>query len=223
MEYLHRNGYETCSVPEAFHRLNADTRPEVKSVAITFDDGYRDFYRNAFPVLSQFGFIATVFLPTAHIGESQLQFKGRDCLTWSEVRELQKHGMHFGSHTVSHPQLVNLGEDAIKFEIVSSKRSIEEKTGCAADTFAYPYAFPQANIEFRKMLRDSLRGAGYQNGVCTIVGRAKRSSDPFSIERLPINSFDDAALFQAKVTGGYDWVSKLQFASKALRSQTERV
>jgi hypothetical protein len=68
------------------------------------------------------------------------------------------------------------------------------------------------------MLRDSLRQAGYQNGVCTVVGRARRSSDPFFMERLPVNSCDDTALFQAKLAGAYDWISKSQYVVKMVKA-----
>ena len=71
-------------------------------MVITFDDGYRDFYRQAFPVLNQYGFSATVFLPTAHVGERAVAFKGKECLTWGQVRELQS-GRAFFRFSYGHP------------------------------------------------------------------------------------------------------------------------
>ena len=62
------------------------------------------------------------------------------------------------SHTVTHPQLRELSSHAVNEEIVDSKQTIEEKLGCEVDSFAYPYAFPQADTDFTKMLRNSLRG-----------------------------------------------------------------
>jgi peptidoglycan/xylan/chitin deacetylase (PgdA/CDA1 family) len=223
MEYLCKNQYQTCNLAHAAAFLRSDTGKTVKHVVITFDDGYRDFYEEAFPVLNRFGFTAIVFLPTAYIGEGTLQFKGRDCLTWSEVRELQKYGISFGSHTVTHPQLRSLNEIAIEKEIVNSKRSIEEKTGCAVNSFAYPYAFPQTETEFKKMLRELLLRAQYQSGVCTMVGRAKFNSDPLFMERLPMNSFDDTALFRAKLEGAYDWISKSQYLVKVAKTTATRI
>jgi peptidoglycan/xylan/chitin deacetylase (PgdA/CDA1 family) len=214
MRYLHQSGYNTCSLMQAMDLLGANAgdaaRTIAKTVVITFDDGYRDFYHSAFPVLNQFGFTATVFLPTAYIGERTLQFKSRDCLTWSEVRELQKCGISFGSHTVTHPQLRDLSKQNVEKELVDSKKAIEEKTGRAVDSFAYPYAFPQADTTFKKTLGESLRNAGYRSGVCTKAGRAGCTSDPLFMERLPINSFDDTPLFQAKLAGAYDWIGRPQ-------------
>ena len=219
MEYLYRNGYQSSSLAEAIALLKGDIRSVAKRVVITFDDGYRNFYQTAFPVLNRFGLTATVFLPTAYIGETTLKFNGQDCMTWAEVRELQRYGILFGSHTVTHPQLRTLGKDAIEKEVANSKSTIEEKTGCAVDSFAYPDAFPQAEIEFKKMLREALRRAGYRTGVCTTVGRAGCGTDPYFMERIPVNSCDDMALFQAKLSGAYDWISRFQSAVKMAKTR----
>jgi peptidoglycan/xylan/chitin deacetylase (PgdA/CDA1 family) len=217
MKYLHESGYTTCSLAQAIQHLQ--TQAASKLAVITFDDGYRDFYQHAFPALNHYGFSATVFLPTAYIGEHPIQFKGKDCLTWAEVRELNWHGILFGSHTVTHPQLRELSIAAVNEEITDSKATIEEKLGSAVDSFAYPYAFPQADSDFTKMLRDSLRRAGYRNGVSTIVGRASRTSEPLFLERLPVNSCDDRALFNAKLAGAYDWISTSQYVTKMVKAR----
>jgi peptidoglycan/xylan/chitin deacetylase (PgdA/CDA1 family) len=221
MAYLRGNDYTACSLAQALDQLRSGTPTASKPVVITFDDGYSDFYREAFPILNRYGFCATVFLPTAYIGDSPTQFKNKDCLTWAEVRELSYHGMLFGSHTVTHPQLRELSPAEINHELVNSKKKIEEKLGSAVDSFAYPFAFPQTEPEFTKVLRDSLRQAGYQNGVCTIVGRANRSSDPLFVERLPVNSCDDFALFTAKLSGAYDWIAKIQRVNKIAKARLQ--
>jgi peptidoglycan/xylan/chitin deacetylase (PgdA/CDA1 family) len=219
MKYLHENGYRTASLPEIVGQLQGKGAVVDKQVVITFDDGYRDFYHHAFPALSQYGFSATVFLPTAYIGDHPVQFKGKDCLTWADVRDLNKNGILFGSHTVTHPQIRELSAPAINAEISNSKATIEEKLGSAVGSFAYPYAFPQTDSDFTKTLRDSLGRAGYQNGVCTIVGRATRHSQPFFLERLPVNSCDDRALFSAKLAGAYDWIGTSQYLTKMVKTR----
>ncbi len=222
LQQLHHWGYTTCNLAQAMQGLRDKTQPAAKVVVITFDDGYRDFYSAAFPLLNRYGFSATVFLPTAYIGELPVAFKGKDCLTWAEVRELHRHGIQFGSHTVTHPQLHELSPGKIQEEIVNSKRTIEEKLGSAVDSFAYPYAFPQTDAGFKTMLRDTLSRAGYQNGVCTIVGRAKPTSEAFFLERLPMNSCDDSALFEAKLRGAYDWIAPAQFLAKLGKGYRKR-
>ena len=213
MESLQQAGFSVVGLAEAIRRC---TEPDSvkRGVVITFDDGFRNFYTDAFPVLNRYGFTATMFLPTAHIGETQLHFKGKECLNWSEVRELQKHGISFGSHTVTHPQLHDCDARSIKQEIVGSKQTIEQKLGCAVQSFSYPYAFPETDARFKRRLREELRQAGYENGVCTTVGRPGPTSDPFFLKRLPVNSDDDPQLFLAKLAGSYDWLAKPQFLVK---------
>jgi peptidoglycan/xylan/chitin deacetylase (PgdA/CDA1 family) len=218
MAGLNNEGYTPCGLALALNYLQSGTRGATKPVVITFDDGYADFYREAFPVLHRYGFSATVFLPTAFIGDCPVPFKGKDCLTWREVRELSNHGIAFGSHTVTHPQLRALSASAINEEIVSSKKTIEERIGRAVESFAYPFAFPQNDVGFVASVRESLESAGYENGVCTIVGRGNRDSDPFFLERLPVNSSDDARLFQAKLAGAYDWIATPQRLVKMAKS-----
>ena len=218
MAYLEDHGYRTASLAEALRGLRDPAAAAItassRSVVITFDDGYSDFYQNAFPILERHGFTASVFLPTAYIGDERRQLKGRECLTWSEIRELQRHGISFGSHTVTHPQLRDLDAQAVKEEVVASKQTIEQKLGCAVESFAYPYAFPETEGEFKGRLRDLLGQAGYKNGVCTTVGRADSASDTFFLRRLPVNSDDDPRLFEAKLEGAYDWLAKPQYLMK---------
>jgi peptidoglycan/xylan/chitin deacetylase (PgdA/CDA1 family) len=206
MSHLAANGYTSISLEQ----LVSGAAP-TKAFVLTFDDGYRDFYLNAHPILYRLGFKATVFLPTAYIGETAKQFKGHDCMTWSEVRELRALGVVFGSHTVNHPQLRNLTWPKIAGELEHSKRTIEDKLGCGTvDSFAYPFAFPEAHASFARELHRLLIRTGYKRGVCTNVGRATRKDDPLFLKRLPINSCDDLELFRAKLQGGYDWVSRPQ-------------
>jgi peptidoglycan/xylan/chitin deacetylase (PgdA/CDA1 family) len=216
MESLHHAGFAVIGLAEAIRRCSEPKA--LKSVVITFDDGFRNFYTNAFPVLNQYGFTATMFLPTAHIGESQLSFKGKECLSWSEVRELQKHGISFGSHTLTHPQLHDCDATSITEEIAGSKQTIEQKLGCAVQSFSYPYAFPETDASFKQRLREELRQAGYENGVCTTVGRPGPASDPFFLKRLPVNSDDDTQLLLAKVAGSYDWLARPQYLVKMAKN-----
>lgn len=217
MMWLDEQGYRTTSLASAVELLQAGGGAVEKTVVITFDDGYRNFRQHAFPALERFGFTATVFLPTASIADQPLIFNRRECMTWGEVRDLQRRGISFGSHTVSHPQLHGLGREVIREELLRSRETIEDKTGCAVDSFAYPYAFPQTDEPFKAMVRQILRESGYRYGVCTRIGRAGAASDPLFLERLPVNSADDRALLAAKMAGHYDWVGGMQSLAKRIR------
>jgi hypothetical protein len=115
---------------------------------------------------------------------------------------------------VTHPQLYDCDANSIKHEIAGSKQTIEQELGCAVQSFSYPYAFPETDASFKRRLREELRKAGYENGVCTVVGRPGPASDPFFLKRLPVNSDDDPQLFMAKLAGSYDWLGKPQYLVK---------
>jgi peptidoglycan/xylan/chitin deacetylase (PgdA/CDA1 family) len=227
LRFLHDRGYKTISLSEAVRRLR---EPEVgvvgvvgvdKAVVITFDDGFQDFYSRAFPLLTKYGYSATVFLPTAYIDHNARDFNGVQCLTWSQVRELQRMGVQFGSHTVTHPQLNTLSPKDVGEEVRRSKEGIEEELGCPAVSFSYPYAFPENDAVFRERLRNLLLECKYENGVSTVIGTSDRTTDIFFLKRLPLNSYDDCWLFEAKIEGGYDWLRAPQLIRKVIRAKCQ--
>lgn len=215
MKYLWENGYETLNLEGALHSLEPG-RAKGKRVVITFDDGYRDFYTTAYPILREYGFTATVFIVTGKTSDQRLSFKESECLTWDEVRELQSMGISIGSHTVSHLELKRMSESDIDYEINRSKQTIEDKIGHQVESFSYPFAFPEANHVFVSFLENTLVSHGYQNGVSTVIGRASSRTNRYFLPRLPVNEWDDIRLFQAKLEGGYDWLHVPQLLSKVM-------
>lgn len=196
--------------------------PAPKLFAITFDDGFRDFQTAAAPILRQHGFSATMYLPTGYIGNQRLTFKARECLTWSEVRELHQAGIEFGSHTVSHPTLVKLCWPEIKAELLDSKSSIERELNSSVTAFGYPYAFPQAQAPFVRQFRALLASLGYESCVTTAIGRARGVSDRLCLPRLPANSADDPNFLEGKLVGAYDWIAIPQSLRKFSQRRSTR-
>jgi len=184
-------------------------------VVVTFDDGLRDFYTTAFPILERFGFGATVFLASGLIDKTFLT--GRECLRTQEVRELVREGIEFGSHTANHPQLRELSRAAILHELSDSKQIIENTTGSEVSLFSYPYRFPEEDKEFTKALGSLLTEQGYSAGVTTVIGLSKCSDNPLFLRRLPVNEADDRQFLRAKLEGAYDWLHFVQLTYKRLR------
>ncbi len=218
MRQLRSAGYHAVGLEQALQAIK-DGAADQKLVVITFDDGFRDFYETAFPILAECHFTATVFLMTGYMDEPCTLFKGKAVLNWNEVRELHSQGIHFGSHTVSHPQLKTLELNQVEEEVSRSKKVIEDRIGGAIRSFSYPYAFPEADRQFTRRLKDILVSSGYENGVTTILGTATSRSDRFFLPRLPVNRWDDCQFFQAKLDGAYDWLHSVQFATKLLLSK----
>jgi peptidoglycan/xylan/chitin deacetylase (PgdA/CDA1 family) len=222
MQFLKDNDYKVISLAHAVELLRDTGNKRNKHAAhavITFDDGFRDFYLSAFPILRKHGFTATVFLPTDYITDHTRKMDGKEHLSWDEVAELHGQGISFGSHTTNHFQLKNLNRDDMNFEIRHSRQMIESKIGAPVDSFSYPFAFPEEDKELTRYLTDTLMACGYRYGVSTRIGRASAQDPIFFLKRLPVNSRDDLPFFRAKLEGGYDWLHWFQLKSKVIRAR----
>lgn len=214
---LNDKGFRSVSLDESVRLLQRGWPKEDKIVAITFDDGFRDFYDVALPLLKKYGHVATIYLPTGLIGEDRRSFKNKACLTWEEVRELRAQGIQIGSHTVNHTVLYNLSWAEVENELSVSKQQIQQALGGEVTSFAYPYAFPQHDRGFTKTFVQLLRRQGYQTSVTTMIGRTSPDDDLFRLKRLPVNNGDDMELFAAKLDGAYDWLAHPQGWFKSVR------
>jgi len=131
-------------------------------IVITFDDGEKNIYDHAFPLLKKYGFPAIVFLIAGYIGRNNdwdLSLTGRRLkhLTWNEIREMKKGGVIFGSHGMTHRNLTRLHDGELDLEIFGSKAILEKKIG-PIDAISYPF-----NRVNREVL-DKVRKAGYKYG-----------------------------------------------------------
>jgi peptidoglycan/xylan/chitin deacetylase (PgdA/CDA1 family) len=216
MQFLWDNGFKAVHLDRAVEAMEAGEKGK-RYVVITFDDGYRDFYTNAFPVLSKYGHKATMFVVTGHTGDQPIRRDDCEFMTWAEVREVARYGIEIGSHTVSHPELYRLTEPHVEEELVVSKRTIEDQLGRPVRSFAYPFAFPEEDEGFTAVLQQLLERNGYENGVSTIVGTASSENNRFVLPRVPVNSFDDLNLFRAKLDGAYDWLHAPQYLFKTVK------
>ncbi|HVB56406.1 MAG TPA: polysaccharide deacetylase family protein [Candidatus Acidoferrales bacterium] len=216
MKFLRDEGYRAVHLDAAVKSLERGEHNS-RHVVITFDDGYRDFFTAAYPVLAEFDHTAVLFVPSGLIEDRRTQFLGRECLTWSEVRELHARGIQIGSHSVTHRELKYMGAAQVEEEVARSKNTIEAKIGQSVESFSYPYAFPETEVVLARTLRELLEKHGYKNGVTTILGTANRASDRFFLPRLPVNSSDDVTLFRAKLEGSYDWLHSVQYLTKTIK------
>lgn len=126
--------------------------PARRTLAVTFDDGFRSVFTLAAPVLARLGVPGTLFVPTALIGDgSPLEWRGIDewrggefepelrGMTWEEVGQLGDAGWEIGSHTRTHPRLTRLSDEVLRDELSLSREELEERLGCPCRSLAYPY------------------------------------------------------------------------------------
>jgi peptidoglycan/xylan/chitin deacetylase (PgdA/CDA1 family) len=133
MQYLADNGYTPVDLYDISLAIARKQELPEKPVAITFDDGYRDNYENAFPVLQELGFKATFFVITGFIDQENPQY-----MSWEMVEELSRAGMRIESHSVSHPDMPSLDRDAQLAQVQASQATIAEHIGYTPRYFCYP-------------------------------------------------------------------------------------
>ena len=145
MAYLADLGVRGIALREAItHRDTHGSWPK-RCVALTFDDGYANFYDMALPVLVRHAFTATVFVIDGYIGgyndwaPPPALLGTRELLSWEQVNELVKNGIEIGSHTTMHRDLRCLAPEDIEEEVVSSRLALESALGQPVDSFAYPF------------------------------------------------------------------------------------
>jgi peptidoglycan/xylan/chitin deacetylase (PgdA/CDA1 family) len=204
MGWLAQAGYHVVSLRDWLAPRGGSEASTEESVAITFDDGYRDNYTNALPLLLEHGYAATIFLVAGCIGQTSRWRKGSlaaaPMLTWAQVREMADLGIHFGSHTVTHLHLSQLDIDAARRELSTSRQQIQERIGHPVRSMAYPYGALDSPI------RGLVQQCGYRL-ACTYrpgyVGPA--GPDPLVLQRIGILSTDDLDTFKQKVTGSLNF------------------
>ena len=219
MNHLREGGYKPVDLNTAARMINSGTCSQ-NSVVITFDDGFRDFYTHALPILQEHQFPATMFVVSGFVGSQPTSFEDKEFMSWGEMREIESLGITIGSHTVSHPRLHSLPWKDIERELKESKQSIEDRLGQPVSSFSHPYAFPEQDGIFLKQLRQYMEAAGYDHGVTTVIGGISRHSDRYFLPRLPSNEYDDDELFQAKLKGSYDWLHTPQLIYKFIRNRS---
>ncbi|MDY6984741.1 MAG: polysaccharide deacetylase family protein, partial [Pseudomonadota bacterium] len=183
MDYLRDNGFTILPLEDIVAALrNGDSLPD-RSAAITFDDGYRNNYDTAFPLLREYGWPFTLFISSGLVGSNDALY-----LTWDQIRDMAANGATIANHGIGHLYLLTReeGEDdaawieRIEHEIVTAEERIEKETGQNHKLFAYPYG------EYDRAIQDLVARLGY-TGIGQHSGPVNASSDFTSLPRFPFS------------------------------------
>ena len=187
--------------------------PESNShYVLTFDDGYADFYENAFPMLSDQGIPCTLYLTSGHIETGEPLHPGDRPLNWDQVGEMLGTGLvTLGAHTHTHPDLRGMAVGQIEEEIGESNRLIELRTGQVPEHFAYPKGYWDEGAEtvVRRHYRTAVLGAG---------APVRRSTNPHRIGRVPVQASDGQFFFTRKMTRGMRLEERMRSLVKGYRN-----
>src|SRR3954470_11625831 len=153
-------GYRPVGLTEALDGLDAGSTERM--VAITFDDGYRDFLTEGVPALAAAGAGATLYASVGHLGE-RADWLGRwspdfgRMLTWDELAEVARAGVEIGNHSLVHHPLDVLPPEQLREEIFRSHDELEQRLQRPVRSFAYPHGYNDRRV------RDLVREAGHDN------------------------------------------------------------
>lgn len=203
MQSLSENGYKAVTLNEFIDTVSQDTTPFRKTVVLTFDDGFQNFFSHAFPILDEFGFKATVFLVTDFCGKNNnwpgnpTEFPPSRLLSWQEIKELHNYGIEFGDHTRTHPDLTKIPKSRLGCEILESKAMIEDFLGSEVTTFAYP--FGKLNAQVKQLVQQS-----YKAACSTNLGKIAADSDLFCLERIDAYYLSNPKIFERLSSQAFD-------------------
>jgi peptidoglycan/xylan/chitin deacetylase (PgdA/CDA1 family) len=174
MAYLEKSGYTAISPDQLVDYLQHGAPLPDKPVLITFDDGYQDNYRVAYPIMQKHHMTGTIFLITDFVGHN-----GR-YLTWRQVREMRDHGFDFQSHTLTHLVLTKLSDEELLSQLVKSREALEWRLGKKVSYMAYPGGI------YDKRVVDFTKQAGYRAAFTINFGRNHKNCGLFTLNRIPI-------------------------------------
>lgn len=192
VEISRRSPYRVVALEEALDNWGADNAGH--SVVFTFDDGYRDLYETAYPILRAAELPFVCYLATESIETGRpLGPPGSEPLTWGQVEEMLGSGLlTVGAHTHTHLDLRHASGQQVEHEIGTSNQLIADRLGIDAKHFAYPWGY------WSQTAHDVV-ARRYESAV---LGGAVRSTvllDPQKVNRIPIQLSDGVIGFRAKL------------------------
>lgn len=176
LKYLRDSGYHTISLHQLLlHLTRGEPLPD-RPIILTFDDGYRDNYEQAFPLLEKYGFTATFFLITNFIDEGRPAY-----VTWDQVKHLAQAGNEIGAHSRDHPDLRGKDIDFLVWQILGSKEAIQNGAGLTPRFFSYPSG------KYDEDVVAVLASAHYWGAVTVKQGVHQSSEATFELQRIRVD------------------------------------
>jgi peptidoglycan/xylan/chitin deacetylase (PgdA/CDA1 family) len=198
LRYLRRNGFHSITLKDWAESIAAKRPVPGRPVIITFDDGYKDFYENAFPALERANFSATVFVVTEKVGGNadwDALSQPVALMSWEELRAVAARGIAIGSHSASHKDLQTLAPDAVRGEGERALTMLRENLGSDVDMIAFPWGNSDETS------RAVLAKCGYKIGLKSWGGPSTLEDDPLELSRIEIEGGDDVEAFARRLKG----------------------
>ena len=194
MHYL-KTHYDILSMEEVravYCKKDTWEEKDKPQVVITMDDGYRDNFQNAFPVLKAVHLPATIFLTTGFTGTEKAMRRyahmpSPDMLSWDEVKKMSENGITFGPHTVTHPHLPTLTFVEQKREITKSLDALQKHLSKGICRGVFSYTYGEYNEDTLKILKE----IGIKIALTINPGINHKNENPLELKRIAIGGHDN--------------------------------
>lgn len=197
-----RAGYRAIEIDAFIGWLQGRRSLPEGALVITFDDGFRGVREHALPVLEQLGWPFAVFLVSDQIGGENVWMRGTNSsgtyplLDANEIRDMQKRGCSFQSHSRSHVRLTTLDDG----ELMEELRGSRERLSTLLDDDVHSLAYPFGQVDER--VEAATRSAGYTAAFATQPGFNRPDVNRYRIRRLDVFGTDTAAMLMRKIQLG---------------------
>lgn len=198
MHFLKERNYNVLPLEELAGLIKEKKKIPPRAVAITFDDGYKNNYTYAFPILKKYNLPATIFIIINEVGRQQ-----NDRLSWEEIKDMRDSGLiSVGSHALGPEPLINIkSEGEIRKQIFESKKALEKKLGNPVFVFSYPEG------RFNDKITQLVKDAGYKFAVATNPGKKIRDTDIYALKRLRVSeNTGNLFTFWIQTSGFYNFI-----------------
>jgi peptidoglycan/xylan/chitin deacetylase (PgdA/CDA1 family) len=177
LAYLQAEGYQSITLYDLLYHLTQGVPLPDQPVVITFDDGYRDNYDNAFPLLQQYGFDATFFVLVEVTNQGEAEY-----LTWDMMREMHAAGMDIECHARVHEYLPENDDQRLVWQVLGCREAIESELGQRPRFISYPSG------RFDERVAAFFASDNYWGGITTQQGTLHSSDALFQIKRLRVRN-----------------------------------
>ncbi|HEY8176688.1 MAG TPA: polysaccharide deacetylase family protein [Gemmatimonadaceae bacterium] len=223
MEGLLARGYRVWSLRTALTYAREGRAIPAKTAVVTFDDGYRNLYEHAWPVLRELRIPATIFAATAFVDSTSpfpfdrwgTPYQARtppvdwQPLTWTQCREMERSAgglVEIGSHSHTHVDFRG-NADELRRDLASSLATLRDRLGRNDFTFSFAYGGRRLGYASDSLMRVAL-ASGALCALTTETELATPRTSPFGWGRLEVVQSDTADTIAAKLEGWYNWMGR---------------
>jgi peptidoglycan/xylan/chitin deacetylase (PgdA/CDA1 family) len=179
LDFLKQRNYHTITFKQLVEFFQEDKPLPPNPILLTFDDGWLDHYTVAFPELKKRGMVGNFFAVTQYVDVG-----GELLINWDQVLEMDRAGMEFGGHTLTHADLTQVNLEQVQRELRGAKQAMEEKLGHPTYALSYPFG------AFNPYVVAQTQGAGYRAALILCCGYELSADTLLTLPRIRV-SYDD--------------------------------